>query len=40
MCIHRLAEEKRDAAQTKWDLPTLKRIFSSWQLYGFCMAWT
>jgi len=40
MCVHRLSEDKRDAADTHWDLKALKRIFSSWQLYGFCMAWT
>ncbi|KAJ6116829.1 hypothetical protein N7512_006554 [Penicillium capsulatum] len=40
MCIQRLADDKRDAGDTKWDLAALKRIFSSWQLYGFCMAWT
>ncbi|KAI2929243.1 hypothetical protein CBS147321_10841 [Aspergillus niger] len=39
LSIQRIAEENRDTTEMKWDLPTLKRLLTSWQLYGFCLAW-
>ncbi|OKL61274.1 hypothetical protein UA08_03349 [Talaromyces atroroseus] len=39
MCIHRLAEEKRDADKASWNLAAVKRLLTSWQLYAFCLSW-
>ncbi|KAL4779338.1 major facilitator superfamily domain-containing protein [Aspergillus varians] len=39
LCIQRIAEEGRDATKQEWNLRTLKRILTSWQLYAFCLAW-
>ncbi|CAG8925386.1 unnamed protein product [Penicillium salamii] len=39
MCVQRMAEEDRDTSKMEWNLPTVKRIFTSWQFYSFCLAW-
>lgn len=39
LCVQRIAEENRDAGEQRWSLGTVKLILTSWQLYGFCMAW-
>ncbi|KAE8141391.1 major facilitator superfamily domain-containing protein [Aspergillus pseudotamarii] len=39
MSIERLADEHRDAIRATWDLHSVKRVLSSWQLYSFCIAW-
>ncbi|KAE8388716.1 major facilitator superfamily domain-containing protein [Aspergillus alliaceus] len=39
ICIDRLADEDRDAMKASWNIAAFKRIFSSWQLYAFCVAW-
>ncbi|KAL2402444.1 MFS transporter PfmaC [Exophiala dermatitidis] len=37
--IKRISEEGRDADMTSWRLADLKEILSSWQFYGFVLAW-
>ncbi|KAH8705509.1 major facilitator superfamily domain-containing protein [Talaromyces proteolyticus] len=39
MSIERIAEEKRDAMESTWNLQTVKRLLSCWQLYAFCISW-
>ncbi|KAJ0413156.1 major facilitator superfamily domain-containing protein [Aspergillus carlsbadensis] len=39
MSIQRIADENRDTSKMEWNLATVRRILTSWQLYGFCLAW-
>ncbi|KGO77033.1 Major facilitator superfamily domain, general substrate transporter [Penicillium italicum] len=39
MAIKRISDEGRDTSKMEWNLGTLKRMLTSWQLYGFCLAW-
>ncbi|GAD95623.1 pantothenate transporter, putative [Paecilomyces variotii No. 5] len=39
LCIQRIAEEKRNSMEATWDLPTVKRLLSCWQLYAFSISW-
>ncbi|EKV21290.1 Major facilitator superfamily domain, general substrate transporter [Penicillium digitatum] len=39
MSIKRIRDEDRATTKLEWNMATIKRILTSWQLYGFCLAW-
>ncbi|KAI3052383.1 hypothetical protein CBS147353_11552 [Aspergillus niger] len=39
ICIERMIEEKRDAVEIKWSIEAMEQNLTSWQLYGFVLAW-